>query len=45
MSDWADKKAKEFLNDRWPSFSVDPQSLAALLREVAASPAPPKGKP
>jgi hypothetical protein len=29
------QRAKEFLNERWPSYSVDAESLAALLASVA----------
>jgi len=38
MSDWADKKAREWLHKEWPSVdwaSAVVQGLAALLREVA----------
>ena len=35
MEDWAEKRAREFCNERWPSQRVEADDLAAMLREVA----------
>ena len=32
--DWADDKAREFCNERWPSQRVEADDLAALLRST-----------
>ena len=34
MEDWAETRAREFCNERWPSQRVEADDLAALLREV-----------
>ena len=34
MEDWAETRAREFCNERWPSQRVEADDLAALRREV-----------
>ena len=34
MENWAEMRAREFCNERWPSQRVEADELAALLREV-----------